>query len=471
MLNDMYSQSTSRLSGIEDILNGIGYLSEAEKEKEGKEKEEKSEKAGEDQEDKYPNKSGKKSRDYDEDGTVEDETDEYAGVKDKAIKKAMKKEDLDFSSVLDDFSDEDIVFLTDDLIEEMVEEALTECLAEGYEIEDLEMMLVESLDEAAKQLDLFQHQRQQQRKEKVAKIKGAVKNFASKVKSGAKAGVKAAASGAKKVAVKAAGAAGEIAGAARAGYAAGKAKASEKQQSSSSSSSGSSSSSSSSSSSDKPARPSFLSRVGAKLKSGIKKVVGKAARKVASGAGKVANRLGEETLVEKAPPSAKHERMVKHIKDKYKKGGLTKKEKGIAYATAWKAYNKEEVEHIEEDGEMQGGDKDPCWKGYQMVGKKMKGGKEVPNCVPKEEYQELYLDMIEEGFTVEQVREVLAAYEDGFEVIFEEDGVTIMEAQEARNNPEKYEADQKKKTSKSAMPPRGDKRREDFEKWYAANVR
>ena len=26
---------------------------------------------------------------------------------------------------------------------------------------------------------------------------------------------------------------------------------------------------------------------------------------------------------------------------------------------------------------------DPCWKGYEMVGKKMKNGKEVPNCVPK----------------------------------------------------------------------------------------
>jgi len=25
---------------------------------------------------------------------------------------------------------------------------------------------------------------------------------------------------------------------------------------------------------------------------------------------------------------------------------------------------------------------DPCWKGYQMVGKKNKGGKQVPNCVP-----------------------------------------------------------------------------------------
>jgi hypothetical protein len=29
--------------------------------------------------------------------------------------------------------------------------------------------------------------------------------------------------------------------------------------------------------------------------------------------------------------------------------------------------------------------KDPCWKGYEMVGTKMKGGKPVPNCVPTTE--------------------------------------------------------------------------------------
>ena len=28
---------------------------------------------------------------------------------------------------------------------------------------------------------------------------------------------------------------------------------------------------------------------------------------------------------------------------------------------------------------------DPCWKGYEMIGTKKKNGKEVPNCVPKEE--------------------------------------------------------------------------------------
>lgn len=30
-------------------------------------------------------------------------------------------------------------------------------------------------------------------------------------------------------------------------------------------------------------------------------------------------------------------------------------------------------------------DKDPCWKGYEMVGMKKKGGKRVPNCVPVKE--------------------------------------------------------------------------------------
>jgi hypothetical protein len=49
---------------------------------------------------------------------------------------------------------------------------------------------------------------------------------------------------------------------------------------------------------------------------------------------------------EKAPPGAKYERMVKHIKAGYAKDGLTKKEKGIAFATAWKAKNKEQIDEI-----------------------------------------------------------------------------------------------------------------------------
>jgi len=66
-----------KLDGIDSILEDIGYMDEMKG-------------AGEDQEHKYK-KSGKKSKDYDDDGTVEDESDEYAGVKDRAIKKATGK--------------------------------------------------------------------------------------------------------------------------------------------------------------------------------------------------------------------------------------------------------------------------------------------------------------------------------------------------------------------------------------------
>ena len=45
------------------------------------------------------------------------------------------------------------------------------------------------------------------------------------------------------------------------------------------------------------------------------------------------------SMGEEAPPTAKHERMVKAIKKGYAKDGLTKKEKSIAYATAWKDFN------------------------------------------------------------------------------------------------------------------------------------
>ena len=55
-------------------------------------------------------------------------------------------------------------------------------------------------------------------------------------------------------------------------------------------------------------------------------------------------RLSGLALNEKAPPGAKAERMVKHVKKGYAKDGkLTKKEKSIAYATAWKQHNKEKV--------------------------------------------------------------------------------------------------------------------------------
>lgn len=57
-------------------------------------------------------------------------------------------------------------------------------------------------------------------------------------------------------------------------------------------------------------------------------------------------KLGEaaQEIDENAPPGAKYERMVKHIKAKYAAGGLTDAEKRKAYGAAWKAYNRENLE-------------------------------------------------------------------------------------------------------------------------------
>ena len=51
---------------------------------------------------------------------------------------------------------------------------------------------------------------------------------------------------------------------------------------------------------------------------------------------------GKKTKIkEEAPKGKKYERMIKHIKRSYAKDGkLTKDEKSIAYATAWKHKNK-----------------------------------------------------------------------------------------------------------------------------------
>ena len=43
-----------------------------------------------------------------------------------------------------------------------------------------------------------------------------------------------------------------------------------------------------------------------------------------------------------------------------------------------------------ENKQVEGGD--PCWSGYEMVGKKKKNGKTVPNCVPVKEEVELEED-------------------------------------------------------------------------------
>jgi len=371
MLNDKYAQESATLSEMQEILNNIGFLSE----KKEKEDDDKDDKAGEEQEHKYP-KSGKKSKDFDGDGDVEDEAHEYAGVKDKAIKKAMKKESMEIDSILDELTDEDVLFLTDELIEEVVQEFFDEMIEEGFEVDEIETLLIESIDTELTVLSeakvTLGHDTEDTspKEDKLSKVKSAVKKIAS---------------GAKKVATKVAGAAGEVVGAAKAGYK--KAAGSDENSGSSSSSSSSGSSSGRTVPRGTSQKPGFLARAGAALKAGLKKVVGKTARVASKVGDKVATRLGEEM-------------------DGKDDNGFTS-----------------------------------CWKGYVKKGTKMKGGKEVNNCVPKEEYEELVMDMIEEGYDIDQVREVIAAYEDGFEVIFEEDGVVINETQEALDEETQFLAD------------------------------
>ena len=80
-------------------------------------------------------------------------------------------------------------------------------------------------------------------------------------------------------------------------------------------------------------------------KLGSKRDSGKSIRKWRSARG-----LDETGVAEEAPPGDKAERMVKHIKKSYAKDGkITDKEKGIAYATAWKAHNAGKVEEAQYD--------------------------------------------------------------------------------------------------------------------------
>ena len=64
--------------------------------------------------------------------------------------------------------------------------------------------------------------------------------------------------------------------------------------------------------------------------------------------------------------------------DNPKFAGKSKKERVKMALGAYYGAQKEEKE-------MKGDD--PCWKDYEMVGHKMKNGKKVPNCVPKEEVE------------------------------------------------------------------------------------
>jgi len=238
----------------------------------------------------------------------------------------------DADCILDDLSESEVFLLSDKLIEEVVEEFFFECIQEGYDAEEIENVLVESIDVSAALLtedlntddDRWGHDSIFVKSNRLAKVKSAVK----KVGAGLKSSVK-------KVGAGLARGAGYVAGAAvRGAKAAGRemSKGYERGRRGSSSSSSSSTpspqtSSSSSSSTEKGSkRPGLLGRIGSALKSGLKKVIGAGARAVSRGARNVARKMEDSesktTTNVSAKPAAPKAAAKPAAK---KKGGLTSK--------------------------------------------------------------------------------------------------------------------------------------------------
>ena len=211
-------------------------------------------------------------------------------------------EAVEIFDILEEITDQELRFVSDRMIDEIVEEFFLEAADQDEDLEVLQQNLCESIDLSISLLleqDAGAEARKRlgsgpSRASVMDRVKSAVKKHGPTVKAGLKKAGKAAARGA-----------GYAAGAAvRGAKAAGRefSKGYERGRTGSSGSSDSSSSSSDSGSSDsgsssapKKKGPGLLSRIGAKLKKGI----GKAARAVSRGARNVARKMDEEIINER----------------------------------------------------------------------------------------------------------------------------------------------------------------------------
>jgi hypothetical protein len=185
--------------------------------------------------------------------------------------------------ILDDLSESEVFLLSDKLIEEVVEEFFFECIQEGYDTEEVENVLVESIDVSAALLTeakvTLGHDTDI-KTDRLAKVKSAVKKVARGVGRAAGAAVRGARAVGREVSK---------------GYERGR-------RGSSGDDSSSASQASSSQSDTKETgskRPGLLGRIGSVLKSGLKKAVGAGARAVSRGARNVARKM--ETKKSEAP--------------------------------------------------------------------------------------------------------------------------------------------------------------------------
>ena len=262
-------------------------------------------------------------------------------VANKAKEKMQRKqqdESVEFTTdILSEMTDLEVSLLNGLMIEQIVTEVFLEEMEAGRDIDVITEQLCESVDhsltfltevsdsyydsavKSSKAASKTPEARAANRRQKLEKIKSTAKKVGSALKSGAAKAGSALKSGAKKAgkaaaygAGRAVGTAQRVARTAKSEYQRGKERglsggssssssSSGSSSSSTSSSSGSSSSDSSSSSSSAPAKkkPGLLSRIGNKLKSGIKRAVGAGARAVSRGARNIARKVSEETINER----------------------------------------------------------------------------------------------------------------------------------------------------------------------------
>ena len=205
----------------------------------------------------------------------------------------------DFECAFDELSESDIFFLTDDLIEEVVEEVFIESLQEGYNVFEIENVLLESLEVSSALLNeakvTYGHDTDV-KSDRLEKVKSAVKKVGKGILRGAGYVAGAAVRGAK--------AAGRELSA---GYKSGRRGSGGSSDSDSSSSPTSTQSDSDSDSTDSgSSKPGLLSRIGSALKRGLKKVVAKGARAVSRGARNVARKMSDgQSTVSSPSPSSK----------------------------------------------------------------------------------------------------------------------------------------------------------------------
>ena len=181
----------------------------------------------------------------------------------------------DADCIFDDLSESEVFLLSDNLIEEVVEEFFFECIQEGYGVEEIENVLVESIEISSALLT----EADDIKSNRLEKVKSAVKKVGKGLARGA----------------------GYVAGAAVRGVRAAGREFSKGYERGRGGSSGGDSSQTSSPQASSPQsdtketgskRPGLLGRIGSALKSGLKRAVGAGARAVSKGARNVARRMG-----------------------------------------------------------------------------------------------------------------------------------------------------------------------------------